>query len=249
MSEITVDRALLEQALEALTNCSSEYGHRCSRCDSEIDEGGKVAAALRAALEQDWNPLPLLEATQSSLREHMAEIRRLRALLDQALEALVVAWQQNPHWQITEAITAIRAALEQGPMLQSDINWLRARPYIEQFIAGVGYDMTLTHENVFFKSREKVDVRQEQEPVAWMVTDKDGRHFIFRINKPVISEGETLAPLYTHPPRREQQRDELLEALRQIAKIGNQPYGTDYEEIDKAREIARAAIAKVEGTK
>jgi hypothetical protein len=43
----------------------------------------------------------------------------------------------------------------------------------------------------------------EQEPVAWMVTDKDGRHFIFRINKPVISEGETLAPLYTTPPRRE----------------------------------------------
>jgi hypothetical protein len=46
---------------------------------------------------------------------------------------------------------------------------------------------------------------QEQEPVAWMVTDKDGRHFIFRINKPVISEGETLTPLYTHPPRREWQ--------------------------------------------
>jgi hypothetical protein len=45
--------------------------------------------------------------------------------------------------------------------------------------------------------------QQEQEPVAWMVTDKDGRHFIFRINKPVISEGETLTPLYTHPPRDE----------------------------------------------
>jgi hypothetical protein len=42
---------------------------------------------------------------------------------------------------------------------------------------------------------------------------------------------------------------ELLEALRQIAKIGNQPYGTDYEEIDEAREIARAAIAKAEGEK
>jgi hypothetical protein len=42
---------------------------------------------------------------------------------------------------------------------------------------------------------------------------------------------------------------ELLEALRQIAKIGNQPYGTDYEEIDAAREIARAAIARAEGEK
>jgi hypothetical protein len=40
---------------------------------------------------------------------------------------------------------------------------------------------------------------------------------------------------------------ELLEALRQIAKIGNQPYGTDYEEIDEAREIAQAAITKAEG--
>ena len=37
-------------ALEALTNCSSEHGHRCNRCDSEVDEGGKVAEALRAAL-------------------------------------------------------------------------------------------------------------------------------------------------------------------------------------------------------
>jgi hypothetical protein len=37
-------------ALEALTNCSSEHGHRCNRCDSEVDEGGKVADALRAAL-------------------------------------------------------------------------------------------------------------------------------------------------------------------------------------------------------
>jgi hypothetical protein len=43
------------------------------------------------------------------------------------------------------------------------------------------------------------------------------------------------------------QREALLEALRQIAKIGNQPYGTDYEEIDEAREIARAAIARAEG--
>ena len=43
-------RAAAEQALEALTNCSSEYGHRCNRCDSEVDEGGSVADALRAAL-------------------------------------------------------------------------------------------------------------------------------------------------------------------------------------------------------
>lgn len=50
MTTIIIDRAVVEQALEALTNCNSEHGHRCSRCDSEVDEGGKVASALRSAL-------------------------------------------------------------------------------------------------------------------------------------------------------------------------------------------------------
>lgn len=52
MTNITIDRAVVQQALEALTNCNSEHGHRCNRCDSEVDEGGKVASALRAALAQ-----------------------------------------------------------------------------------------------------------------------------------------------------------------------------------------------------
>lgn len=52
MSKITIDRSVVEQALEALTNCYSTPGHRCNRCDSEVDEGGNVAATLRAALEQ-----------------------------------------------------------------------------------------------------------------------------------------------------------------------------------------------------
>ena len=49
---ITLPRATVQQALEALENCTSEHGHRCSRCDSEVDEGGRVIAALKAALEQ-----------------------------------------------------------------------------------------------------------------------------------------------------------------------------------------------------
>lgn len=49
---ITLPRSVVELALEALTNCYSTHGHRCNRCDSEVDEGGNVAAALRAALEQ-----------------------------------------------------------------------------------------------------------------------------------------------------------------------------------------------------
>lgn len=46
-----MSRELLRQALDALTNCLSEHGHRCNRCDSEVDEGGKLCAALRSALE------------------------------------------------------------------------------------------------------------------------------------------------------------------------------------------------------
>jgi hypothetical protein len=45
-------RTAAQQALEALENCTSEHGHRCNRCDSEVDEGGRVVAALRAALAQ-----------------------------------------------------------------------------------------------------------------------------------------------------------------------------------------------------
>jgi hypothetical protein len=45
------------------------------------------------------------------------------------------------------------------------------------------------------------------------------------------------------------QRDALLEALNKIAAIENQMFGPDWEEIDEAREIARAAIAAVEGEK
>jgi hypothetical protein len=45
-------RAAAQQALEALENCTSEHGHRCNRCDSEVDEGGRVITALRAALAQ-----------------------------------------------------------------------------------------------------------------------------------------------------------------------------------------------------
>ena len=52
---ITIPRTIVERALEALTNCTCEYGHRCNRCDSEVDPDGNVESALRAALEQPKN--------------------------------------------------------------------------------------------------------------------------------------------------------------------------------------------------
>ena len=40
---------------------------------------------------------------------------------------------------------------------------------------------------------------------------------------------------------------ELLEALEKISAIENQEYGADWEEIEEARDIADAAIAKATG--
>ena len=40
---------------------------------------------------------------------------------------------------------------------------------------------------------------------------------------------------------------ELLEALKKIDAIEDQMFGPDWEEIDEARDIASAAIAKAEG--
>jgi hypothetical protein len=36
-----------------------------------------------------------------------------RAVVEQALEALIIAWQQQPRWQITESMHNLRAALAQ----------------------------------------------------------------------------------------------------------------------------------------
>ena len=44
-----------------------------------------------------------------------------------------------------------------------------------------------------------------------------------------------------------EQRDELLEALKKISAIENKDYGPDWEEIEEARDIADAAIAKATG--
>ena len=49
---ITIPRALLEQALEALScgGGDDDPGHRCSHCDDYVDRNGGVRAALRAEL-------------------------------------------------------------------------------------------------------------------------------------------------------------------------------------------------------
>jgi hypothetical protein len=63
-------RTAAQQALEALENCTSEHGHRCNRCDSEVDEGGRVVTALRAALaQQEQEPVAYTGDVARRMRE------------------------------------------------------------------------------------------------------------------------------------------------------------------------------------
>lgn len=72
---MTTLREAAALALEALESHLAHHEHGCVYLDPAV-------LALRAALandiNQDWS---LLEATQEALREHMAEIHRLRAAL------------------------------------------------------------------------------------------------------------------------------------------------------------------------
>lgn len=61
--------------------------------------------------EQDWS---LLEATQASLREHMAEIRRLLAVAYQALDALHVGNQREAFLILYEALSKPEQAKPQS---------------------------------------------------------------------------------------------------------------------------------------
>ena len=64
----------------------------------QLNRQHKAITALRAAIEQtnDWDEV---EALRASLREHMAEIHRLRAAIEQAQEpvATVISESGNPN--------------------------------------------------------------------------------------------------------------------------------------------------------
>lgn len=79
------DRELLQMALDALEESKKHI------TDQRRD---KTIEALRAALANEFNPdWNQVEALQESLREHMAEIQRLRARLAQP-EQEPVAWME-----------------------------------------------------------------------------------------------------------------------------------------------------------
>jgi hypothetical protein len=151
----------------------------------------------------------------------------LRAAAQQALEFLDAefGWSPGEAPRIDALRTALaqqeqekqsvaekfRAAFDAPPAPtpdQSAINWLKARPYIEAFIDGMGYDMTLTDERVRFEAREKVDVLAQQEPYCY-IYEYDSAFGLHREFYPGPYNGkqkpDRTVPLYTHPPRREWQ--------------------------------------------
>lgn len=73
------DRELMQQALEALEALEEIADEVFSPYDNKL---GDAILALRAAIERahgDWDEV---EALRESLREHMAEIKRLRAVIE-----------------------------------------------------------------------------------------------------------------------------------------------------------------------
>lgn len=112
MTTITLPRAVVEQALDSINELftaeQSEGGERSGHIRTpatrehlvRIAQARKAlhesCGALRAALAESGRDWSLLDATQESLREHMAEIQRLRAALAQQDEPVEpVAWKQG----------------------------------------------------------------------------------------------------------------------------------------------------------
>jgi len=104
-------RTAAQQALEALEVNQWAVAEQAPHSDvmAHADAITKLRAAL-AESERDWS---LLEATQESLREHMAEIQQMRATLAQALAAMdtcVISSDGEDSWFDPEQVYAARNA-------------------------------------------------------------------------------------------------------------------------------------------
>ena len=89
------DRELMQMALEALETLNSGDTYKTHN----------AAAALRQALSNEFNPdWNQVEALQESLREHMAEIQRLRQALAQPEQESVICRNIYEVWAGSEGI-------------------------------------------------------------------------------------------------------------------------------------------------
>jgi hypothetical protein len=78
--------------------------------------------ALRAAIEQTHGDWDEVEALRESLREHMAEIQRLRAALEQAQPNELMIWKSRA--MSAERIIEKFMQPEQEPVFELGFGWL-----------------------------------------------------------------------------------------------------------------------------
>jgi hypothetical protein len=74
-----------------------------------VPDERKLVDALRTAIEKEQRDWSMLEAAQESLREHMAEIGRLKAIIEQAEKQEPVPVLEVVNGQINRAWDAIPA--------------------------------------------------------------------------------------------------------------------------------------------
>jgi hypothetical protein len=244
---MTTLREAAQQALEALENCTSEHGHRCNRCDSEVDEGGRVITALRAALAQQ---------EQTCNCRWVGDVQTQQCTLHEAHVDAIHEWAER-----AKTAEAALAQQEQEPLSVEDL----ARALVASRVIDAaalddpeGYDDGVMLERVRGLHRRLAALaQQEQEPVAW--TDRelqliDGMievqlHHAAQcdgIANRTMAEKQKgwdmervalLQKIKSNPPRREWQsltEEELAELARQEQLL------LICDDSDARREIARA---------
>lgn len=179
MSKILIERAVVEQALEAL------------------DKGLVVAPAsfehkaLRAALENEFNPdWDRTEALQENLREHMAEIQRLRAALAEPQEPV-------PHAMQDAAVYGVGISRD-GKRIDPASIYAQPEPVQEPvawgLFAKVGRDFVLQH------------------PVRFSEADAEDDRLMYPLDTVIV-----IRPLYTTSPQRKPLSEEEIYKAYEIA--------------------------------
>ena len=196
-----------------------------------VKAGGYTHPQPKAELNPDWS---LLEATQESLREHMARIKELEAQPKAEQEPVTL-----PSAATKEANDAIETMLAKYNWPANAQNagragWEAARKYFAEIHpqpkAELNPDWSLleaTQESLrehMARIKElETQLKTEQEPVAWLQIGVGPLHdgdLIARTTKPKEwnSEWWRFEPLYTHPqPKAEQspltfkQMDDLID--------------------------------------
>lgn len=120
---MTTLREAAQQALEALEFLSLDF-FMLDPISPGRESTIKAITALRSALAESGRDWSLLEATQESLREHMAEIHRLRAALAQQDEPV-----QEP---ITRLFGTLPVHDGQQAEPEEPVAWIYQNMYTEQ---------------------------------------------------------------------------------------------------------------------